>query len=271
MAKVLPHTSPTENRVPPLANRLKYRGEVNINPVEGWLSGLSGVVLTAYGLWRRNWSGLALLLSGGGLIYRGVSRHSFLYQVLGINTARSQDLSRANALEEKAIKVEHAVTINRSPQEVFQSWRHLEQLPEITPHLQEVEIQDTLHSHWMTQAPAGIPVEWEAEIVAELENEYIAWRSLPGSTISHEGFVSFVPAPGGRGTEVKAVLKYRPPAGRAGDLLAKLSGMSPDRQVRESLRNFKALMEAGELPTISKQPQGRSRFSRLRDLRLLLR
>jgi hypothetical protein len=47
------------------------------------------------------------------------------------------------------------------------------------------------------------------------------------------------------------------PAGRIGAQLAKLFGEEPEQQVREDLRRFKELMEAGEIPTIDGQPSGR--------------
>jgi uncharacterized membrane protein len=40
--------------------------------------------------------------------------------------------------------------------------------------------------------------------------------------------------------------------------VAKLFGEEPDQQVREDLRHFKEIMEAGEIPTVTGQPSGRS-------------
>ena len=36
-------------------------------------------------------------------------------------------------------------------------------------------------SHWVAAGPAGLSVEWDAEIINEIENTLIAWRALPGS------------------------------------------------------------------------------------------
>jgi len=60
--------------------------------------------------------------------------------------------------------------------------------------------------------------------------------------------VHFYEAAGGRGTVVRVVLEYQPPAGRVGQLVAKLFGEEPEQQVREDLRRFKAMMESGEIP-----------------------
>jgi len=51
-------------------------------------------------------------------------------------------------------------------------------------------------------------------------------------------------------------LNYIPPMGRAGSMVAKLFGRDADQMVREDLRNFKRLMETGEVPTTQGQPRG---------------
>ena len=56
--------------------------------------------------------------------------------------------------------------------------------------------------------------------------------------------------------EVTVALEYDPPGGKLAALLAKLSGEEAGQQVGETLRRFKALMEAGEIPTTEGQPVG---------------
>ena len=74
----------------------------------------------------------------------------------------------------------------------------------------------------------------------------IAWRSVRGD-VDHAGSVRFSEAPANRGTEIKVQMRYAPPAGRVGAALATIFGQSGDRQVREDLRRFKQMMEAGEM------------------------
>ena len=126
-------------------------------------------------------------------------------------------------------------------------------------HLQSVTVIDLTHSHWVAKAPDGRDVAWDAEIINDKENELIAWRSIGDADIDNAGSVHFTPAPGGRGTVVKVVLEYNPPAGKAGKFVAKLFGEDPDTQVREDLRHLKEIMEAGEIPTTEGQPSGRSK------------
>jgi hypothetical protein len=56
-----------------------------------------------------------------------------------------------------------------------------------------------------------------------------------------------VPAPGGRGTEVRVELRYSPPAGVLGKAVARLFGESPQQQVRSDLRRFKQVLETGQV------------------------
>jgi uncharacterized membrane protein len=102
-------------------------------------------------------------------------------------------------------------------------------------------------SHWVAKAPAGRPVEWDAEITEETRNERIAWRSLPHADVANAGSVSFRDAPGDRGTEVTVDIEYEVPGGTAGWLIAKLFAEEPGQQLRDDLRRFKQVMETGEV------------------------
>ena len=162
----------------------------------------------------------------------------------------------AQTSEQHGIAVERVVTINRSPAELYQFWRNFTNLPQFMDHLKTVTVSDATHSHWEAKAPAGATVSWDAEITDDQENKQIAWRSLPNATIPNDGIVTFTPAPGDRGTEVRVTLRYAPLAGRVGAAFAKLFGEEPDQQVREDLRHFKQIIEAGEVPTLQGQPMG---------------
>ena len=84
----------------------------------------------------------------------------------------------------------------------------------------------------------------------------ISWKSLPGADVDNSGTVHFAPAPDGAGTEVRVVLHYGVPGGRAGRLLAKLLGEEPEQQVRDDLRRFKQVMETGDVVRSNGLPHG---------------
>jgi hypothetical protein len=72
------------------------------------------------------------------------------------------------------------------------------------------------------------------------------------------GRVEFKDAPGGRGTILHVSMQYNPPAGSLGAAFAKLFGKEPGQEIREGLRQFKQMMETGEIATVEGQPSGRS-------------
>ena len=164
---------------------------------------------------------------------------------------------RGIAIEKnRARRVIKCVTINRSAEDLYRFWRRLENLPFFARHLISVKETSPTESHWVAKSPAGTTAEWDAVIVKETPNEYIAWESNPGSEIDNAGSVRFRPAPANQGTEVMITLEYIPPVGALGALIARLYGEEPDIQVEEDLARFKAFMETGEIPTTVNQPVG---------------
>ncbi|MET8158405.1 SRPBCC family protein [Sphaerisporangium sp. NPDC005289] len=149
-----------------------------------------------------------------------------------------------------------SITVNRPRQEVYRFWRDFENLPRFMIHLDSVETGPGGHSRWRARGPARKPVEWEAEIVQDREDELIAWRSLEGATVRNRGSVRFMDAPGGRGTEVRVRIDYDAPVGRLGLAFARLLGEHPDQQVRDDLRRFKQVMETGEVTRSEGSPEG---------------
>jgi uncharacterized membrane protein len=140
-----------------------------------------------------------------------------------------------------------SITVGRPLDEVYRYWHDFENLPRFMRHLESVKVTGPRTSHWKAKAPAGMSVEWDAEIVEDRPNELIAWRSMEGSDVRHEGTVRFVAAPGDRGTEVRVELEYDPPGGTLGTGIAKLFREEPSQQLQDDLRAFKQVMEIGEV------------------------
>lgn len=146
------------------------------------------------------------------------------------------------------VRVEQVTTINKPIEEVYRFWRNFQNFPRFMRHIESVDLLGASRSRWRAKAPAGMTVQWEAEMVQDRENEWIAWQSVAGSQIENRGSVRFQPAPGARGTEVRVQLEYLPPAGALGRRIAWLFGEEPDQQVKDDLHRFKQLMETGEIP-----------------------
>jgi uncharacterized membrane protein len=223
---------------------------VNVGTTERLISAAAGAALLAFGLRRRRLRGLLLPL-GGSLVMRGLTGRSGVNRALGRNSARRRRAASpaASAAGGNGIKVERIVVIDRSPQDVWSFWRDFENLPRFMEHLESVDVLDDRSSHWTAKAPAGTRVEWDAEIHNEIPGELIAWRSLPGADVDNAGSVHFEPTYGGRGTQVRVVLSYEPPAGPVGAAVATLFGEEPAQQVADDLRRLKQVLESGEVPT----------------------
>jgi uncharacterized membrane protein len=143
--------------------------------------------------------------------------------------------------------VARSVTIRQPREMVYAFWHDFENLPRFMVHLESVRVTGDRQSHWAAKGPAGSTVEWDAETVEDRPDELIAWRSLPGASVPNSGQVRFMDAPGGRGTEVHVELRYDPPAGKLGALVAKLFGEEPRQQVDGDLRRLKQVLETGEV------------------------
>jgi uncharacterized membrane protein len=151
--------------------------------------------------------------------------------------------------------IRSAITIRRPIDEVYRFWRDFANLPRFMAHLESVQVRGDI-SAWRAKGPGGMTVEWDAELVADLENERIAWHSLADSDVSNAGIVRFSQAPGGRGTQVFVELEYSPPVGAAGFVVAKLLGEEPGQQVKDDLRRLKQVMETGDVVRSEGNPAG---------------
>lgn len=183
--------------------------------------------------WKGSWRNDGLRLTGSMAAVAGVA-------VLDAIAARG-----VTRLGREPIAANAVITIARVPEEVYQFWRDLRNLPRFMAHLASIEPVDEQRSHWTAIGPGGVKVEWDAEIVEDRFGEMIAWRSLPGADVDNSGVVRFVPAPGGRGTEIHVKLRYAAPGGRVGRAIAKLLGREPEQQARGDLRRLKQVLETG--------------------------
>jgi uncharacterized membrane protein len=175
-------------------------------------------------------------------------------------------LSRAEDRRGRGKFITQTITIDRTPEELYGFWHRLENLPRIMRYLESVRPIGDNRSHWVARGPAGVDVEWDAEITDDRPNELIAWRSLPGADVDNEGVVRFQRAAGGRGTVVRVEMRYTPPGGGLGAIVAKLFGRAPEQEIQIDLYRFKQIMETGQVTTTDGQPAGRaSSTSRMYD------
>jgi uncharacterized membrane protein len=232
-------------------------GAINVGRTERLASAVGAAAVAYFGLRHKRLRPLLLPIAGS-LISRAITGRSAVNRALGRNTARTGRGSPvASVRRGEGHKVERSVLVNRPVSEVYQFWRNFENLPRFMDHLESVTVIDETRSHWVAKAPAGTRVEWDAVIHNEIEDQLIAWRSLPGADVNNAGSVHFTEAGPDR-TDVRVSLSYEPPAGDLGVTVAKLLGEEPSQQVADDLRRFKQVMEAAEITGNSRpHPTGR--------------
>ena len=209
------------------------RGDDRSVVAQRWGALIGGGAVALYGLTRRSTFGVALAVAGGTIAYLGANQKSR-------HTQSSTETS---------------LLINCTPQEAYRFWRDFENLPRFMNRLETVTVLDDRRSRWVALGPLGRRIKWDSEITGERENEYISWRSLPGSDIQVDGRVEFRKAPANRGTLIRAHLEFRPSQGTPGTL-ANFLNKGANFAIRQDLRRLEALMEAGEIPTVEGQTHG---------------
>ncbi len=205
----------------------------------------AGAALLTYGALRRTPAAAWFMAASVPFLYRGIAGqwpdafHSL--------TENGGD-TKAALGGERGVRVREAVRLELPVHEVYAFWRRLENLPRFMRYLDSVRQDAADRTHWVAKGPGGVRVEWDAELINEIENQLIAWRSLPGSDVTTAGSVNFDSVRGGRETQVTVNLQYAPPAGKAGAWVATLFGREPSQTIREDLRRLKQILEAGEIP-----------------------
>lgn len=192
---------------------------------------------------RRPAVAAGLAVTSGALLYRGVTG-----RWPGRASSQPPYDTRTALGGGRGVHVHESIRLERTVDEAYRFWRQLDNLPRFMSHLYSVTDEPgTTRSHWVAVGPGGLRLEWDAEIINDLPNDTLAWKSLPGADVATAGSVTFKSVRGGRSTQLTVHLQYAPPAGRAGSWVAFAFGAAPQQTVREDLRRLKQLLEAGEI------------------------
>lgn len=144
-------------------------------------------------------------------------------------------------------QIQATVTVNKPIEEAYAFWKDPTNFSRFMDQIDSVQVTSGGRSHWKAKAPAGMTVEWDAEVMTDRPNELISWQSVDGSDLRNIGTVKFRNAAGGRGTEVELEMEFQAAGGPLGARVAKMIESIPKTQLKNDLRRFKQLMEIGEV------------------------
>ena len=260
---------PTEKR---MVFPLSTRGQ-NIGEAERAASVFLGGALWLSAFKRQTPATIGGAVVGTILLMRGATGHSRLYQWFGLDTAGDQPpktdgkrapdapLPRASKPRQSddPTEVSSFITINAPAQKLYDLWLEPQTMNQILGHVAHIETQNDGAMHWRADLPLGRNLEWTTQITDKKPGEHVAWESASDAPLKSSGRVTFQAAPGNRGTEVHLHAHFQPPLGALGEAAAKFLEIVPATTASKALRNLKALVETGEIPTLKGNVSARGR------------
>jgi uncharacterized membrane protein len=216
--------------------------ERNVSDWERTVSIAAGALLVAASFKARGRARSSLLTGGAGLALRGLMGYCPVNQLIGRTVSDDPHVALAG---HRGVNLCEKITIKRSARDLYTLWRRFEELPGLFSHLESVTVLDDKRSHWIMNGPAGMKLEWEAEVINDDPPNLIAWKSLEGSDVVSAGSVHFKERTrGGQPeTEVTVSMQYNAPGGKAGSAIAWLAGQAPSQMLRRDLASLKQWLE----------------------------
>ncbi|MDQ0938869.1 SRPBCC family protein [Streptomyces sp. V1I1] len=133
--------------------------------------------------------------------------------------------------------VQETVEVEVPVRTAYNQWTQFEEFPNFMEGVEEVRQVDDVHNHWTTKI-GGVRREFDTEIVDQLPDERIAWRTIGGDT-QQKGIVSFQRLDDTH-TRVRLVMDVEPSG--AAEKTADMAGLI-DRRVKGDMRRFKEYIE----------------------------
>ena len=134
-------------------------------------------------------------------------------------------------------RIEKSIEVRCPVRTVYDQWTQFEEFPKFMSGVKEVRQLDDTHQHWHAEI-WGKDKEWDAEIVEQVPDQRISWRSTTPDA-PHGGIVRFEPVGQDR-TRVNLTMEYEPQGAveNVGDALGVMS-----RRVETTVKQFKEYIE----------------------------
>lgn len=133
--------------------------------------------------------------------------------------------------------VKEAVDVEVSVHTAYNQWTQFEEFPNFMEGVEEIRQLDDRHNHWITKI-GGVRREFDTEIVDQMPDDRISWRTLEGDT-RQRGSVRFERLDASH-TRVELTMDIDPTGmvEKGADALGMI-----DRRVKGDLRRFKDYVE----------------------------
>jgi uncharacterized membrane protein len=138
--------------------------------------------------------------------------------------------------------VEQSIEVNVPVRVAYDQWTQFEDFPKFMEGVESVTQLDDTHVRWVAEV-GGQREEWTAEIVQQIPDDRIEWRSTSG--VTQTGIVTFEPV-GEQRTRLHVQFEYQP-EGMVESLGSKLG--QDERRVKGDLERFKEFVERRGAPT----------------------
>ncbi|MEY2465627.1 MAG: hypothetical protein QOD03_148, partial [Verrucomicrobiota bacterium] len=102
--------------------------------------------------------------------------------------------------------IEKSIEVDAPLHQVYNQWTQFEKFPRFMEDVEQVQQLDDKHLHWVAKV-GGKRKEWDAEIIDQVPDDHIAWRSTSGAPNS--GIVRFRPKDGSH-TIITLRMNYEP-------------------------------------------------------------
>ena len=210
----------------------------------------SGALLLAPVLRKRSVISWAAATAGGALLYDGISGSCAVSHTLGLSPG-------APATR----RLRQSITIGKDAAAIYALWRNPDTFTRLARPFADITLIGENHVRWAIPMPMGQTLHGEAVMIEERPNQMIHWCTMPDAALQVDEWFRLSPAPQERGTEV--TLEYlvdfsHIPGGRTLRAITSFFDKAPRALMSKALHNFKALAETGEIPTLERNPSGRS-------------
>ncbi|MGA5193035.1 SRPBCC family protein [Streptomyces exfoliatus] len=139
--------------------------------------------------------------------------------------------------------VHDTIRVDAPLRDVYDQWTQFEEFPRFMDGVEEVRQLDDRHCHWRTRV-AGVTREFDTEIVDQLPDERISWRTV-GGDVKQKGVVTFQRLDEEH-TEVTLAMELEPEG--IAEKTAAAVGMV-DSRVGSDLLRFKEFIEERDTAT----------------------